>query len=251
MDNLVYVLEDSDSGVAAVIDPAWDAPAILHLLARRGLTLTDILITHGHDDHVNALAPLLAVWPAAAVHASAEEAAFWRQATGGSVDVRPPEDRLSEVWAAPPPARLETHHTEDVIHIGGAAIRLIACPGHSPGGLCYRVGDDLFTGDTLFVYGCGRCDLPGSDARRMFQSLQRLKQRIPDEVLIRPGHWYAPEVATSMAEQRRGNPFLHIDDENDFVAFRAEHNRHRLPPYGPVPRGTPAWPSAQRNRARV
>ncbi len=114
-------------------------------------------------------------------------------------------------------------------------------PGHSPGGCCYRLGNDLFTGDTLFVYGCGRCDLAGSDPGSMFRSLRKLAERIADPVIVHPGHRYAAAASTTMAEQRRGNPFLHFDDEDAFVAFRAEHNRHRLPPYGPVPRGQPAW----------
>jgi len=95
--------------------------------------------------------------------------------------------------------------------------------------------------DTLFIYGCGRCDLAGSDPAAMFHSLRMLSEEIPDEVSIHPGHHYALQPSTNMAEQRRANPFLHLDAEAAFIAFRAEHNRHRLPPYRPIPRGMPAW----------
>lgn len=241
MDNLVYLVEEIASRRAAIIDPAWDCDEIVRLLDGRGLTLTDVLVTHGHDDHVNALGRLLALWPAAQVHTSPEEAAFWREASSGSLEVRPPEDRRSEVWAAPPPARLRTHAGDETIELGSLGIEVVVTPGHSPGGICYRVRDHLFTGDTLFVYGCGRCDLAGSDPRRMYRSLRTLAERVADEVLIHPGHRYAPWTSSTMAEQRRANPFLHVDAEDDFVAFRAEHNRHRMPPYGPVPRGQRIW----------
>ena len=75
----------------------------------------------------------------------------------------------------------------------------------------------------------------------MFESLRTLREGIPDSVIVRPGHRYAAPVSTTMAEQRRGNPFIHFDDEDAFIGFRAEHNRHRLPPYRPVPRGVRAW----------
>jgi len=240
MDNLVYVIEDQASRCAAVIDPAWDVDAIARVIDEDGLSLTDILITHGHDDHVNGLDALLARYPAS-VHVSDQEADYWHAATSGAVHVGPPPDRCAEVWSAPPPARLQVHSRETSIKVGNLRVETMITPGHSPGGCCYRIGDALFTGDTLFIYGCGRCDLAGSDPAAMFHSLRMLSEEIPDEVSIHPGHHYAAQPSTNMAEQRRANPFLHLDAEAAFIAFRAEHNRHRLPPYRPIPRGMPAW----------
>ncbi len=240
MDNLIYLIEDPASGHAAVIDPAWDADEIMQSIEQRGLRLTDVLITHGHDDHVNRLGHLLSEY-AAAVHVTAQEVRYWRRATSGSAHVGRPADRRREIWAAAPPMRLETHVGDEQIELGRLRIQVIATPGHSPGGACYLIGDHLFTGDTLFLYGCGRCDLAGSDPRQMFDSLRSLIERVPGEVVVHPGHRYAPQMTSNMAEQRRGNPFLHIETQDAFVAFRAEHNRHRLPPYTPVPRGSRAW----------
>lgn len=240
MENLVYVIEDAASRRAAVIDPAWEPDAVVGLIEARGLDLVAILLTHGHDDHVNGVGDLLSrYW--ASVHITAAEDRFWRQAVAGEIDVRPPGGRRSEVWYTAPPPRLTPHAGGDRIGLGGLDIEVLETPGHSPGGACYLMGDHLFAGDTLFVYGCGRCDLAGSDAHRMFRSLAMLEERIPDRVMVHPGHDYGPAKTTSMAEQRRGNPFLHIDDEDAFVAFRAEHNNHRLPPYGPVTRGERIW----------
>lgn len=251
MDNLAHVIADRSSKRAALVDPGWDAGAILSLLAEEGLLLTDVLVTHGHDDHVNALAALLeyaadtdnpaTAGRAPAVHVMAEEADFWRYATASGTAATIPEDRATEVWRASPPRRLVRHEDGDRIPLGASTIECLATPGHSPGGACYRVGGHLFTGDTLFVYGCGRCDLPGGDPERMFHSLARLKTEIPEATTIFPGHRYAPESTSTMGEQRRANPFLHFDDAPAFIDFRAEHNRHRHPPYRPVPYGTRPW----------
>jgi glyoxylase-like metal-dependent hydrolase (beta-lactamase superfamily II) len=248
MQNLVYVIGDHDSGHAAVVDPGWDAVAIMAALGQAKLTLTDILITHGHDDHVNALAALLGRATAPGhcqpkIHVLAEEVDFWQRAAGAGRTAPTPADRTSEVWASPPPppAQLHRHHDGDRIRLGATEITCLATPGHSPAGACYRLPGQLITGDTLFVYGCGRCDLPGGDAERMFHSLQRLKAEIPDHTTLLPGHHYAAATTSTMGEQRRANPFLHFDDAEAFCAFRAEHNNHRHPPYKPVPRGWSAW----------
>ncbi|MBK1705869.1 MBL fold metallo-hydrolase [Halochromatium glycolicum] len=245
MQNLVYLIGDRASSRAAVVDPAWDATAILHRLAEAELHLTDVLITHGHDDHVNALAALLGrtALPGhrPVIHVLAEEADFWRRAVSSAISAPVPEDRQSEIWASPPPPQLHRHHDGDRIRLGATEITCLATPGHSPGGACYRLPGQLITGDTLFVYGCGRCDLPGGDPERMFQSLQRLKAEIPDQTALLPGHHYAASASSTMGEQRRANPFLHFDDAEAFCAFRAEHNNHRHPPYKPVPRGWSAW----------
>lgn len=242
-DNLLYVIEDRASSRAAMVDPAWEVRRITRLLERRRLRLTDILLTHGHDDHVNGLTDLLD-WcrpMAPRVHLSREEARFWREAASGRIPLRPPTQRRFEIWSALPAATLTTHDDGARIAVGDTRIEILHTPGHSPGSVCYRVGDYLITGDTLFVYGCGRCDLDGSDPRRMFHSLQRLKKDMADDVIILPGHHYAAERSSTMGEQRRANPFLHLDDVDAFIAFRAEHNRHRLPPYGAVPRDEKPW----------
>lgn len=248
MDNLVYVIENPASGSAAVVDPGWDADAIITLASSHGLQLTDVFLTHAHDDHVNALPELLChVSPR--VHIAGAEVAAWQRAVRDPVLRDRPADRQAEVWRTPPPAHLESHPDAACITFGTAQLALLHTPGHSPGSVCYRLGDCLFTGDTLFVYGCGRCDLHGSDIRAMHQSLRRLVREIPDGTRILPGHHYARPLHSSMAEQRRANPFLQFVDTAAFVAFRTEHNRHRQPPYAPVPHGVPAWPGAPTGEA--
>lgn len=218
MDNLVYLLEDRASGRAGVIDPAWDPAALLELAGQHGLVITDVLLTHSHDDHVNGVDVLLG-YGRPLVHLSQAEAAFWPAC----------------------PAEPVVHADGAKIRVGETELGLVLTPGHSPGSACYALDGHLFTGGTLFVYGCGRCDLPGGDAAAMHASLTRLEARFADDTLILPGHHYGDSMFSTMGEQRQGNPFLHFADAADFIAFRNEHNRHRWPPYRPVPPGAPAW----------
>lgn len=216
MDNLVYLIEDPASRRVAVLDPAWDADAVLEEAGDE--VITDILVSHWHDDHVNAIADLLAATDAS-VHMLQREVEYWDAA----------------------PRRLVRHRDGDRIHLGELDIQIVHSPGHSPGSACFYVEDALFSGDTLFVYGCGRCDLPGGDAAMPYDSLQRLLTSFPCETRLFPGHDYADKPISTLGEQCQLNPFLHQDSAAAFVAFRAEHNKHRHPPYSPVPRGQPAW----------
>ena len=216
MRNFVYVLQDSDTRRSAVIDPAWDVPAIL---ATAGpAPITDILVTHWHEDHTNGVVELQEA-TGARVHALACETAYWGITLPAVVG----------------------HGDGDSIAIGGTEIRMLHTPGHSPGSVCLYADGKLFTGDTLFIYGCGRCDLPGGDAAAMYYSLQHLLDTFAPDTVVCPGHDYGIKPVSTLAEQRRSNPFLQQRSVDDFVAFRAEHNRHRQPPYRPVAPGESAW----------
>lgn len=224
MQNFVYVLQDPQTQQAAVIDPAWDADAIL--AAADCYRITDILITHWHDDHINAIDDLLGRLDSQAharVHLLRSEAEFWRVDTDDDAD------------------RLVLHQDSDSIPVGVHEVRILHTPGHSPGSACFYVDGALFTGDTLFIYGCGHCELPGADPRALYYSLQRLLRLYPPDTLIYPGHDYATPPVSTLGEQKRLNPFLHQLTLDDFVRFRGEHNNHRHPPYRPVLRGDPAW----------
>ena len=214
MENLVYLIEDQASARAAVVDPAWEVDAILALAKERGLRITDVLLTHSHHDHVNGLEALLAAYDAQ-VHLLKAEARFW-----GYYQDLP-----------------TLHHGGDVIELGETRIEVLHTPGHTPGSACYRVGDRLITGDTLFVFGCGRCDLRGGDPEAMHATLKRLTDGLPPETRLYPGHDYSVTPTSTLHEQALGNPFLHFDDVHRFVAYRmGYHDRHRHEPYGPVSR---------------
>ena len=214
MENFVYLIHDHASGRVAVVDPAWEPEAILAWVREKRLRITDILLTHSHDDHINAVDAVLAQYDAP-IHLLKAEAKFMGRSLGVPT----------------------LHHGGDVIELGDTSIDILHTPGHTPGSACYRIGDKLIAGDTLFIFGCGRCDLRGGDAHQMYDTLRRLRTDLPASTLILPGHDYADRRVASMQEQIDGNPFFHFEQAADFVQYRMhEHNKTRSPPLTPVPK---------------
>jgi hydroxyacylglutathione hydrolase len=215
MENFVYLIHDHATDRAAVVDPAWDVPAVLALAEEQGMKITDILLTHSHHDHINGIGEVLEKYDAQ-LHLMKAEAQFW----DGCLDM---------------PTQ---HHGGDTIALGETPIKTLLTPGHTPGSACYHVGNDLLTGDTLFVFGCGRCDLHGGDPEQMFVTLKNMGERLPAGTLIRPGHNYAEKTTATMEEQLEGNPFMHFESGDDFRHYRmVYHDGHRDSPYGPVRKG--------------
>jgi len=212
MENFIYLIQDLKTNRAAVVDPAWDVPAILKRAEQLGVTITDILLTHSHHDHINGIEQILAKYDAQ-LHLSRAEAEFW----GKHLDLP------------------TLHHGGDRITLGETEIQMLHTPGHTPGSACYHLGDDLITGDTMFVYGCGRCDLSGGDPEVMYDTLNKIEHDLPGNTLILPGHNYSVTSSTSLAEQQKGNPFMHFHNKADFVEYRMHiHDKIRDEPYGPV-----------------
>lgn len=211
MENFVYLIEDDVSKRAAVVDPAWDVDAVIRQAREDGVTITDILLTHSHHDHINGIDAVLEHYDAQ-LHLLKAEAQFW-----GSELEQP-----------------TLHHGGDVIQLGDTGIKILHTPGHTPGSACYQVGDDLITGDTMFVFGCGRCDLHGGDPNVMYDTLRKLG-KLPPCTCIHPGHNYGDKTTSTMQEQLEGNPFMHFDKADEFVDYRMhEHDRTRSTPYHPV-----------------
>jgi glyoxylase-like metal-dependent hydrolase (beta-lactamase superfamily II) len=101
---------------------------------------------------------------------------------------------------------LVQHESGDVVDAGGVRIELIHTPGHTPGSQCFFVdGRYLVSGDTLFLEGCGRTDLPGGDAALLYESLTQKLAKVPDDAILFPGHLYSPEPSASMGETRKFN----------------------------------------------
>jgi glyoxylase-like metal-dependent hydrolase (beta-lactamase superfamily II) len=184
MVNFVYLVGDRATGEALAVDPAYDAEGVLDILAADGMRLAGVLVTHHHPDHVGGsmmghsiegLRELLAR-ASVPVHVHTAEAESVRRVTGLSA------------------TDLVTHASGEVVDVGGIAIELLHTPGHTPGSQCFLVDRLLVSGDTLFLEGCGRTDLPGGDPEAMYDSLQRLAA-LPDDIAVLPGHRYS--VASS------------------------------------------------------
>jgi len=213
MENFIYLIQDHLTGRVAVVDPAWEVDKIVSYTNQKNLKITDILLTHSHHDHINGVDEVLNHFDAQ-VHLLKAEAQFWGQKNVGVL-----------------------HYGGDTIKLGDTEISVLHTPGHTPGSACYHVGDNLIAGDTLFVFGCGRCDLAGGDPNEMFETLRRIKAELPLQTLLHPGHNYAVKSTSTLEEQINGNPFMHFNDAKEFVHYRMhEHDKIRHSPYRAVPK---------------
>jgi len=197
MQNFVYLVGDRAAGECVVVDPAWDIAGILERAGEEGLAITGALATHYHPDHVGGhvfgidiegLAELMTQNPCK-VHAHELEVDGIKQVTG-----------LSE-------GDFVRHSGSDKIEVGAIEIELLHTPGHTPGSSCFRVKDNLVAGDTLFLQGCGRVDLPGGDPEEMRRTLTQRLSKLPDTMELYPGHAYGGEHA-SLEVVRRTNPYF-------------------------------------------
>lgn len=215
MNNFIYLIEDTATKRAAIVDPAWDVPKLFDLAIQHEITITDILLTHSHPDHINGVDSVLAKYDAE-LHLSQEEAKFCSTTFG----------------------KTSLHYGGDTIQLGETAIRILHTPGHTPGSVCYQIDNALITGDTMFVFGCGHCNL-GGDPNILFDTLRWMKEKLPTSMTIHPGHNYSDKPTSTVGEQIAGNPFLHFDQKDDFVKFRTNvHSKIRTTPYQSVTR---AW----------
>ena len=102
---------------------------------------------------------------------------------------------------------------------GEIPIELLHTPGHTPGSQCFLVDNRLVAGDTLFLEGCGRTDLPGGDAALLYQSLTQTLAKVPDDAVLFPGHLYSAEPSATMGETRKWNYVFRPRDEHEWLAM--------------------------------
>ena len=195
MVNFSYLIGDRDNGSALVVDPAYDVDGLLRVLDEDDMRLAGILATHYHPDHVGGslmgyriegISDVLERI-SVPVHVQRAEAPWVVRATA-----------VSE-------GDLVQHHSGDEVHVGAVTVELVHTPGHTPGSQCFAVAGRLVSGDTLFLDGCGRTDLPGGDPEQMYESLTTRLARFGDDVVLYPGHLYSPEPSATLGETRRRN----------------------------------------------
>jgi glyoxylase-like metal-dependent hydrolase (beta-lactamase superfamily II) len=197
MVNFVYLIGDRATGDAIAVDPAYGPAELVGLLAADGMRLAGVLVSHYHPDHVGGdlggwsiagIAELLALPGVnAKLHVQADEAWGVKRVTGCS------------------DSDLATHASGDVVNVGEIPITLIHTPGHTPGSQCFFVDGKLVSGDTLFLDGCGRTDLPGGDPEALYDSLTQKLAVVPDDTVLYPGHMYSPEPNAPLGDVRRTN----------------------------------------------
>ncbi len=195
MVNFIYLIGDRETGEAVVVDPAYDPQGLLDILAADDMELSGVLATHYHPDHVGGD---MMGYSIAGVADLLELASV-------PIHVQDPEGDLVTRVTGVTDDNLVRHGSGDVVSVGSIDIELIHTPGHTPGSQCFFVDNKLVAGDTLFLEGCGRTDLPGGDPREMYESLTQRLARIPDDAILFPGHLYAPQASASMGETSQHN----------------------------------------------
>ncbi|OGQ00143.1 MAG: hypothetical protein A2Z51_11735 [Deltaproteobacteria bacterium RBG_19FT_COMBO_52_11] len=162
------------------------------------MTIKYILNTHAHVDHVMGNAEMKKK-TGAAIIIHEEDAPLL---------TRTPMSMLAMFGGKPSPPADQTVKEGDLIQVGDLSFRVIHTPGHSPGGMCLYLDQAVFTGDTLFVGGLGRTDLPGGSWRVMLQSIKTKLLTLPDDTIVYPGHNYGPSPTSTIKTERLHNPFL-------------------------------------------
>jgi glyoxylase-like metal-dependent hydrolase (beta-lactamase superfamily II) len=194
MVNFVYAVGDRASGECVLVDPAYAVDDLVDTLEADGMRLTGVLATHYHPDHVGGSMMGLSI----------EGVTTLLERVSCPVHVQ----RAEAPWVARttgiPERELVAHDPGDVVTVGELDIELVHTPGHTPGSQCFLVAGRLVSGDTLFLDGCGRTDLPGADPGAMYDSLQRLA-RLPDDVIVYPGHRYSMPSSATVAAVREQN----------------------------------------------
>lgn len=194
MVNFAYAIGDRSTGECLLVDPAWNVDDLIERVGDDGMHVVGVLATHFHADHVGGSIMGHDIQGVAAllerlscpVHVQSDEIEWMERTSGVGAD------------------HLVAHSPGDVVTVGGVEVKLVHTPGHTPGSQCFLVDGRLVAGDTLFLDGCGRTDLPGSDPVAMAESL-RLLHRVDDDVVLYPGHRYSVASCATMGSVKQSN----------------------------------------------
>ena len=203
--NFSYFVFDRDSKDGVIIDPAGDLEQIESHISDHHVNLSKVLLTHYHFDHVyltNTLARRYNI-----------------QVLMNKIEIDYYGFNCRNLFAI---------DDSETIFIGQCKVNVIHTPGHTKGSTCYLIGNNLFTGDTLFIEGCGLCFGEGANPNEMFDSLQQLKSRIDSHTFIYPGHSYGQGPGKRFDYLLKNNIYLQIDNRDHFVSFRMREKQYNL-----------------------
>lgn len=209
MANFVYLIGDNEERVCMVVDPAWDIPGIIKFANTEDMRVIGALVTHYHPDHIGGdifghsitgVAELISAHPVK-VHVNEAESAGVKQVSG-----------LSE-------SDIVRHRGGDEIAIGNVSVKLLHTPGHTPGSQCFLSGSALISGDTLFIGGCGRVDLPGGNPEQMYHSLTQVLAKLPEDTVLFPGHNYAAKEVSTIGDEKNENYYMRVGSLDDWKSL--------------------------------
>jgi hydroxyacylglutathione hydrolase len=192
-DNFSYIIADEKTREAAVVDPSYNADAIITLIRKLKFDVRYVINTHCHTDHTADNKEIKSTFHAKIV-----------------------AHKLSKIDKDIIVA------DGDVIKVGQLQITVIYTPGHSPDGICLLVDNKLVTGDTLFVGECGRTDMPDGSSRDMFHSLFDKLMKLDDNIEVYPGHDYGSAPNSTIGIERRTNYTLEKRSLEEFIDFMSQ-----------------------------
>lgn len=192
-----YIFGDSDTNEVAVVDPGGDGERIISIINENNYKVKFIILTHGHFDHIGAVK-------------------YIKDKTGAQILIHEydkdmlvePHQNLSAFFTTPDQYIVQCKEDRsltdnDTISLGNNEIKVIHTPGHTRGGICLLYGNDLFSGDTLFMETVGRTDLPGASHSDILRSVEKL-MLLDDNINVYPGHG----INTNIGHERKYNPFI-------------------------------------------
>jgi hydroxyacylglutathione hydrolase len=190
--NFSYIIGDESTKKTALVDPAWEVEKLLQSCSEMGLTVSYVINTHSHHDHV-----------------------------GGNDKVSQQTGAKIVAHASSPVRKDIAVKDGDTIRIGDVNVKVIHTPGHCPDHICLLFKSKLLTGDTLFVGECGRTDLTGGNSGEMYDSLNKLL-RLDDKIEVYPGHDYGSKKASTIGYERQNNYTLKKRTREQFIQFMKE-----------------------------
>lgn len=199
--NYNYIGIDLQTKQAFVVDPAWDLNGIESILSMEEAKLSAIFITHSHIDHVN-LASTLAQTYQVPVYISEQERQFYHFIG----------------------TNLCEFSDGKKVSVGATQVECITTPGHTFGSACYRADGLCFTGDTVFIEGCGMCTFYGGSVEKMYDSFQDLRERLKGDDRIFPGHRYKGMPGETFQEVKQNNIYFLIEKKQKFIDIRNRFN---------------------------
>lgn len=198
MEVFCYMVGDAASKTCALIDPAFETDRILGEVESKGYSVTHVINTHHHSDHTAGNAAIITATGARlCIHRLDGEK------LGGMMSGA--YSRMMGGKGSPSPDVLL--EDGDAISIGGSDLKVLHTPGHSPGGICLYTEGHVFTGDTLFVGAVGRTDFPGCSMSQLLESIHGKIYTLPEETIVWPGHDYGYRPHSTVADEKRTNPF--------------------------------------------
>jgi len=208
MVNFAYAIGDRVTGEALLVDPAYGIDELIGLLAEDDMVPVGVLASHYHADHIGGD---LGGYPIEGIAALLERVDIPIHVNSHEV---PWIERTTGVTSS-----LRAHDSGDVIKVGEIEVELVHTPGHTPGSQCFLTEGHLLAGDTLFLEGCGRTDLPGSDPGEMYETLTKRLSNVPDDTVLFPGHLYSAESSQSMGQTRKENWVLAPRSPQEWLAI--------------------------------